>query len=127
VAMNGVGFCSFSDNLSTKKLIKRRGNGSIIGVRSICSRREVGTVVRCSSSSKAVAPLESEGDGRRCMIEEEEEEGGGDVMRFKMSDFKVLDRVSIGLGGRVSQKTLLHFFFHLYLLNIVNFVVVFGY
>jgi len=31
-------------------------------------------------------------------------------MRFKMSDFKVLDRVSIGLGGRVSQKTLLQFF-----------------
>ncbi|XP_073261000.1 probable plastid-lipid-associated protein 14, chloroplastic isoform X2 [Populus alba] len=100
-AIYGVGFCSFSDNLSTKKLIKRRGNGSIIGVRSICSRREVGSVVRCSSSSKAVAPLESEGDGRRCVIEEEEEEGGGgDVMRFKMSDFKVLDRVSIGLGGR---------------------------
>jgi hypothetical protein len=87
-AIYGVGFCSFSDNLSTKKLIKRRGNGSIIGVRSICSRREVGTVVRCSSSSKATAPLESEGDGRRCVIEEEEEEGGGggggggDVMRF---------------------------------------------
>ncbi|KAL9374754.1 hypothetical protein Peur_031633 [Populus x canadensis] len=105
VAIYGVGFCSFSDNLSTKKLIKRRGNGSIIGVRSICSRREVGTVVRCSSSSKAVAPLESEGDGRRCMVEEEEEEegGGGDVMRFKMSDFKVLDRVSIGLGGRADE------------------------
>ncbi|KAL3570585.1 hypothetical protein D5086_027834 [Populus alba] len=103
-AIYGVGFCSFSDNLSTKKLIKRRGNGSIIGVRSICSRREVGSVVRCSSSSKAVAPLESEGDGRRCVIEEEEEEGGGgDVMRFKMSDFKVLDRVSIGLGGRADE------------------------
>ena len=31
-------------------------------------------------------------------------------MRFKISDFKVLDRVSIGLGGWVSQKTLLQFF-----------------
>ncbi|KAL9337319.1 hypothetical protein Peur_069088 [Populus x canadensis] len=104
VAIYGVGFCSFSDNLSTKKLIKRRGNGSNIGVRSVCSRREVGTAVRCSSSSKAVAPLGSEGDGRRCVIEEEEEEeGGGDVMRFKMSDFKVLDRVSIGLGGRADE------------------------
>ncbi|XP_011003892.1 PREDICTED: probable plastid-lipid-associated protein 14, chloroplastic [Populus euphratica] len=101
-AIYGVGFCSVSDILSTKKLIKRRVNGSIIGVRSICSRREVGTVVRCSSSSKAVAPLESEGDGRTCVIEEEGG-GGGDVMRFKMSDFKVLDRVSIGLGGRADE------------------------
>uniref|UniRef100_A0A6N2LXT6 Protein kinase domain-containing protein n=1 Tax=Salix viminalis TaxID=40686 RepID=A0A6N2LXT6_SALVM len=99
-AINGVGFCSFSDNLSKKKLIKRRGNGSVDGVRSICSRREVGTVVKCSSPSKAAAPLESEGDGRRCVIKEEE---GGDVMRFKMSDFKVLDRVSIGLGGRADE------------------------
>ncbi|KAJ6677315.1 CELL DIVISION PROTEIN KINASE [Salix viminalis] len=70
-AINGVGFCSFSDNLSKKKLIKRRGNGSV------------------------------DGDGRRCVIKEEE--GGGDVMRFKMSDFKVLDRVSIGLGGRADE------------------------
>ncbi|KAB5524130.1 hypothetical protein DKX38_021879 [Salix brachista] len=101
-AIYGVGFCSFSDNLSTKKLIKRRGNGSIDGVRSICSRREVGTVVKCSSPSKAAAPLESEGDGRRCVIKEEEG-GEGDVMRFKMSDFKVLDRVSIGLGGRADE------------------------
>ncbi|KAJ6760298.1 CELL DIVISION PROTEIN KINASE [Salix purpurea] len=101
-AIYGVGFCSFSDNLSKRKLIKRRGNGSVDGVRSICSRREVGTVVKCSSPSKAAAPLESEGDGRRCVIKEEEG-GEGDVMRFKMSDFKVLDRVSIGLGGRADE------------------------
>lgn len=101
-AIYGVGFCSFSDNLSKKKLIKRRGNGSVDGVRSIFSRREVGTVVKCSSPSKAAAPLESEGDGRRCVIKEEEG-GEGDVMRFKMSDFKVLDRVSIGLGGRADE------------------------
>ncbi|KAJ6340615.1 hypothetical protein OIU77_008388 [Salix suchowensis] len=101
-AIYGVGFCSFSDNLSKKKLIKRRGNGSVDGVRSICSRREVGTVVKCSSPSKAAAPLESEGDGRRCVIKEEEG-GEGDVMRFRMSDFKVLDRVSIGLGGRADE------------------------
>jgi hypothetical protein len=36
-------------------------------------------------------------------------------MRFKMSDFKVLDRVSIGLGGRVSQKSLLQFFFLIFI------------
>lgn len=72
-AINGVGFCSFSDNLSTMKLIKRRSNGIIIGARSSSSRREVGTVLGCSSPSKAVTPLESVGDGRRCVIEEEEE------------------------------------------------------
>lgn len=64
---------SFSDNLSTMKLIKRRSNGIIIGARSSSSRREVGTVLGCSSPSKAVTPLESVGDGRRCVIEEEEE------------------------------------------------------
>ncbi|KAG6735770.1 hypothetical protein POTOM_061567 [Populus tomentosa] len=67
-AINGVGFCSFSDNLSKMKLIKRRSNGIIIGARSSCSRREVGTVLGCSSPSKAV-----------------------------------LDRVSIGLGGRADE------------------------
>ncbi|KAJ6868120.1 hypothetical protein NC651_033232 [Populus alba x Populus x berolinensis] len=76
-AINGVGFCSFSDNLSTMKLIKRRSDGIIIGARSSSSRREVGTVLGCLSPSKAVAPLESEGD--------------------------VLDRVSIGLGGRADE------------------------
>ena len=30
-----------------------------------------------------------------------EEEESGHVMRFKMSDFKILDRVSLGLARRV--------------------------
>ncbi|KAJ6868117.1 hypothetical protein NC651_033229 [Populus alba x Populus x berolinensis] len=68
-AINGVGFCSFSDNLSTMKLIKRRSNGIIIGARSSSSRREVGTVLGCLSPSKAVAPLESEGDADEVVFE----------------------------------------------------------
>ncbi|CAK7324158.1 unnamed protein product [Dovyalis caffra] len=99
-AICGVGFCSFSDNLSTK-LIKRPSNSSIAHVK-------VGRVVRCLSSlNKAVSsPLESGGNGRKCLIEEEEGGGGGNVMRFTMSDFKVLDRVSIGLGGRADEVVL---------------------
>ncbi|KAG6745596.1 hypothetical protein POTOM_050094 [Populus tomentosa] len=64
-AINGVGFCSFSDNLSTMKLIKRRSNGIIIGARSSSSRREVGMVLGCSSPSKAVLDRVSMGHGGR--------------------------------------------------------------
>ena len=55
-------------------------------------RRSFG--VQCSSSRKVVSRVESE-------VVYVEEEESGHVMRFKMSDFKILDRVSLGLARRV--------------------------
>lgn len=49
--------------------------------------------VRCSSFSSSSSAAAAE--------EEVSVEESGHVMRFKMSDFKVLDRVSVGLAGRV--------------------------
>lgn len=49
---------------------------------------------RCSSSLKFEENAQSDSS---VPVEEE----SGHVIKFKMSDFKVLDRVSVGLGGRV--------------------------
>ncbi|XVE64379.1 hypothetical protein DITRI_Ditri07aG0096400 [Diplodiscus trichospermus] len=58
--------------------------------------------VRCSSLRKAVSPMESEGNSLIAKPISGEEEVG-DVTRFKMSDFKVLDCVSVGLAGRADE------------------------
>lgn len=68
--------------------------------RSPCSTRRQSQEVRCSSSRKAASPIESETNSLTAMPVSGEEEPG-DVTRFKMSDFKVLDRVSVGLAGKV--------------------------
>ncbi|XP_031251359.1 probable plastid-lipid-associated protein 14, chloroplastic isoform X2 [Pistacia vera] len=52
--------------------------------------------VQCSSSRKVVSRVESE-------VVSMEEEESGHVMRFKMSDFKILDRVSLRLVRRVDE------------------------
>lgn len=57
---------------------------------------------RCSLSRQTLSPLESEENDNLTASDCEEE--FGHVMKFKISDFKICDRVSSGLGGRV-QKT----------------------
>ncbi|XP_004307976.1 PREDICTED: probable plastid-lipid-associated protein 14, chloroplastic [Fragaria vesca subsp. vesca] len=54
-------------------------------------------VLRCSSSSLKF----EENVGRDSAVPLEEE--SGHVIKFKMSDFKVLDRVSVGLGGKAGE------------------------
>ncbi|GAV66207.1 Pkinase domain-containing protein/PAP_fibrillin domain-containing protein [Cephalotus follicularis] len=58
--------------------------------------------VQCSSLGKAVALSDSEmkdNDPLSVPVEEDSMH----VMRFKRSDFKTLDRVSVGLGGRADE------------------------
>lgn len=57
--------------------------------------------VRCSFS-KRVSTAESE-ENSPSTLSVTLEEDSGHVVRFKMSDFKILDRVSTGLGGRVRR------------------------
>ncbi|GLU12012.1 hypothetical protein SLE2022_287210 [Rubroshorea leprosula] len=58
--------------------------------------------VQCSLSREAVSPMESEENASTSTSICAEEESGH-VTRFKMTDFKVLDCVSIGLGGRADE------------------------
>ncbi|KAF2315486.1 hypothetical protein GH714_039922 [Hevea brasiliensis] len=106
-ALRGVGFTIspervqvkfFSENLSTR-LIKR--NFFCVKRKSFSYRREFWKN-RCSLSSKAVSPLESEDNARSALTDSLEEESGH-VIRFDMSDFKLLTHVSIGLGGRADE------------------------
>lgn len=62
---------------------------------------------RCMLSREAISSLESEGNDNRTASESVEEECEH-VMKFKLSDFEICDRVSSGLGGRV-QKTSKYF------------------
>ncbi|CAL1409684.1 unnamed protein product [Linum trigynum] len=84
----------FGRSLSPARMIRRgrlrsRSGGS--------SRGRMGTV-RCFSSSSSSSSAGS--SGAVSPIEFLEEEDLGHVIRFEMSDFKMLDRVSAGLGGR---------------------------
>ncbi|KAI3725616.1 hypothetical protein L1987_65407 [Smallanthus sonchifolius] len=56
--------------------------------------------VRCSLSKEALSPLEFEEDASESTSDSLEGEEFSHVMKFKFSDFKISDRVSIGLGGR---------------------------
>ncbi|KAL8231969.1 hypothetical protein R6Q57_001747 [Mikania cordata] len=56
--------------------------------------------IRCSLSREALSPLEFEEDASVSTSDNLDGEDISHVMKFKLSDFKISDRVSIGLGGR---------------------------
>ncbi|PWA75266.1 Plastid lipid-associated protein/fibrillin conserved domain-containing protein [Artemisia annua] len=56
--------------------------------------------VRCSLSREALSPMEYEEDAGVSSSDSLEGEEFSHVIKFKFSDFKISDRVSIGLGGR---------------------------
>lgn len=58
--------------------------------------------IRCSLSRTNATPLESEESASATFSDSLEEELGH-VMKFKMSDFNIRDRVSIGLSGRADE------------------------
>lgn len=87
---NGLAYSIRNRNLWTRKCFIRKES-------SLGRRKQEG--ICCSSSSKA-ASMESQEDASAALSASVEEEGDH-VMRFKMSDFKILDHVSVGLGGRV--------------------------
>lgn len=57
--------------------------------------------LQCSFSSE-ISSVESE-ENSRCSLSASLEEESVHVVRFKKSDFKILDCVSVGLGGRVRK------------------------
>lgn len=87
----------FSRNLSTRLI--RLSPVRLTGKLSYLNQRQYWGV-RCSSARKAVSSMESEQNARSALSGSMEEELEH-VTRFKISDFKILDCVSIGLGGRV--------------------------
>lgn len=58
--------------------------------------------VNCSLPNSTVSPLESEEDANLSSSDSLEDEFSH-VTKFKMSDFTIRNRVSIGLGGRVDE------------------------
>ncbi|KAI3758389.1 hypothetical protein L6452_05950 [Arctium lappa] len=56
--------------------------------------------IRCSLSREALSPLEFEEEASVSTSDSLEGEEFSHVMKFKSSDFKIRDRVSVGLGGR---------------------------
>ncbi|KAK9293233.1 hypothetical protein L1049_021223 [Liquidambar formosana] len=100
-SLESVEFGHFSNNSSTRLLRPRPGCVRLIG-KSFDSIRRKCWRVRCLSSRNPVAPMESKENvqsGGSVSVEEEL----GHVMKFKMSDFLICDRVSIGLGGRADE------------------------
>ncbi|XP_042979033.1 probable plastid-lipid-associated protein 14, chloroplastic isoform X3 [Carya illinoinensis] len=89
----------FSGNLS-KGLI-RSSPIRLIGKSSSSNQRHF-LGVRCSPARKSVSSMESEENAPSAQLDSAEEELEH-VTRFKISDFKIIDRVSIGLGGRADE------------------------
>lgn len=67
------------------------------------SFRKSRSQIRCSSSREALSPLEFEEDVNVSTSDSLEGEDFSHALKFKLSDFKISDRVSIGLGGRVCK------------------------
>ncbi|KAM6586601.1 hypothetical protein CsatA_009206 [Cannabis sativa] len=63
--------------------------------------------VRCTLSRKDVTSVRSDGNGESALSvsieQEEEEEERGHVVRFKISDFKIINHISVGLGARADE------------------------
>lgn len=86
----------FVRNLPTR-LIKPSST-HLNGKPSIAVRRKH-SVIAASSSRKVTSPVGSEESPQAASLSVEEK--SGHVTRFKMSDFKILDRVSVGHAARV--------------------------
>ena len=93
----GVGY--YSTNSSTRL---HRSSGTSLSQRKYSPLQQKCWRVRCSSSRKSTLSTESEDNvqGVSSVSVEEELEH---VIKFKISDFKISDSVSVGLGGRVCK------------------------
>ncbi|XP_059667223.1 probable plastid-lipid-associated protein 14, chloroplastic isoform X2 [Cornus florida] len=107
MALCGVGL---SPSLESAEVPFYRFNSSTRLIRSAClpligktgiSIQRRSSIIKCFSSRKTVSPLES--DESAVTGSDFMEEELGHVIKFKMSDFKIGDRVSIGLGGRADE------------------------
>ncbi|XP_052199745.1 probable plastid-lipid-associated protein 14, chloroplastic isoform X3 [Diospyros lotus] len=107
MALRGIGFCPsresvkvpiFSFNSSTRLI--RPTSVPFIG-KGDHSRWTQSPIMSALSRTNST-PMQSEESNNVTLLDSLEEELGH-VMKFKMSDFKVHDRVSIGLGGRADE------------------------
>nr|GEV17912.1 probable plastid-lipid-associated protein 14, chloroplastic [Tanacetum cinerariifolium] len=64
------------------------------------SSRKQRSHIRCSLSREALSPMKFEEDAGVSSSDSLERQEFSHVIKFKFSDFKISDRVSIGLGGR---------------------------
>ncbi|CBI23141.3 probable plastid-lipid-associated protein 14, chloroplastic [Vitis vinifera] len=99
LSLESVGVGYYSKNSSTRLL---RSSGTSLNQRKHSSLQQKCWRVRCSLSRKSTLPMESEDNVQSVssvLVEEELEH----VIKFKISDFKISDRVSVGLGGRADE------------------------
>lgn len=99
LSLESVGVGYYSKNSSTRLL---RSSGTSLNQRKHGSLQQKCWRVRCSLSRKSTLPMESEENVQSVssvLVEEELEH----VIKFKISDFKISDRVSVGLGGRADE------------------------
>lgn len=78
-----------------------RSSGTSLNQRKHTSLKQKCWRITCSTSRKSTLPVESEENQTVSSVLDEEELEY--VIKFKMSDFKVSDHVSVGLGGRVCK------------------------
>ncbi|OVA11320.1 Protein kinase domain [Macleaya cordata] len=102
MAICGIGFKS---GLNGIEFMHSNGNSSTIPTRTHLIGRPInspgrrGWRISCSTRKASFSSSESKGDAQ--IVESVSvEEKLGPVMKFKMSDFTICDRISVGLGGR---------------------------
>lgn len=97
-SLEGIDKWCLGGNFSTRLMVYRRFNWKP------CARAQRrGFAVQCSSSRKVVS---EESVQSEASVSVDDESDSGHVIRFNMGDFNILDRVSIGLSGRVCIKNL---------------------
>uniref|UniRef100_A0A2P2L638 Uncharacterized protein MANES_06G159700 n=1 Tax=Rhizophora mucronata TaxID=61149 RepID=A0A2P2L638_RHIMU len=78
------------------------GRGFMCVKRSKFAYKGKSWTVRCFTSNKATSQLESEDNAQSALADLVEKESRH-VTRFKESDFKMTNHVSVGLGGRADE------------------------
>lgn len=96
--LEGIDKWCLGGNFSTRLMVHRHFNWK---TSARAQRRS--SAIQCSSSRKVVS---EESVQNEASVSVDDESDSGHVIRFNMGDFKILDRVSIGLSGRVCIKNL---------------------
>lgn len=108
MALQAIGWCSSHEslrvpitsfNLSTRLITPASANPKY---KSKYLHRHRSSKIRCSFSSNNMSTLESAESADVAFADTTDDEFEH-VMKFKMSDFKICDRISLGLGGRTDE------------------------
>ncbi|KAH9646406.1 putative plastid-lipid-associated protein 14 [Citrus sinensis] len=93
--LEGIDKWCLGGNFSTRLMVHRHFNWK---TSARAQRRS--SAIQCSSSRKVVS---EESVQNEASVSVDDESDSGHVIRFNMGDFKILDRVSIGLSGRADE------------------------